>query len=130
MIKTFLTSLLYLTTIVSLAACGGGGDNPCGEKSQVFAIAFEAKSVSLPIGKSASLQSTVTPESCRSAMKFSVQGGALPTGMSLNDGNVAGTPTTAGIYKFQIAITAVDGYQSITFANTPRSSQITVLVSP
>jgi hypothetical protein len=123
------TTLFSLLVIASLSACGGG-DNLCGEKSQLFAIDFETKLVSLPTGKTASLQSTVTPESCRSDMTFSVRDGALPTGMSLSNGNVAGIPTTVGTYKFQISITAVEGYDRIIPFNAPRSSQITVTVSP
>ena len=128
--NTFLPTLLCASTIIFLAACGGGDDSPCGEKSQVFAVEFETKSLSLPTGKPASLQSTVTPESCRADMTFALKDGTLPTGMSLNNGNVAGTPTTPGTYKFQVSITAVDGYQNIIAFAAPRSSQITVTIVP
>jgi len=128
--RTCMTALVCASTVVLLSACGGGGDDACGEKSQVFGIEFDAKSVSLPVGKPATLRSTVTPESCRPDMTFIVRDGTLPRGMSLDSGNVAGTPTTAGTYKFQIGIEAVGGYQPLLAFIAPRSSQITVTVTP
>ena len=117
--------VLCVTAVVSLAGCGGGA---CGEKSQSFGVSFAVQSLTLPTGKPTSLQSVVTPESCRSSMKFSVFSGQLPVGMELDNGNVVGTPTVAGAYRFQVSITNVDGYEPISIP--PRSSQITVNVVP
>ena len=127
-----LSALLCAAAIVSIAGCGGGGgnDSGCGEKSQSFAIEFEIKSFTLPIGKPATLQSVLTPESCRSSMKLNLSSGDFPTGMTLDNGNVVGTPTKAGTYKFQVGITSVDGYQPFITLFPPRSSQVTVNVVP
>ena len=120
-----ISALLCAVTIVSIAGCGGGA---CGDKSQSFGVSFAVQALTLPTGKPASLQSVITPESCRSSMKFSVFSGQLPVGMELDNGNVVGTPTVAGAYRFQVSITNVDGYEPISIP--PRSSQITVNVVP
>ncbi len=61
-------------------------------------------------------------------MIFTVQQGRLPTGMSLDSGNVVGTPAAPGAYSFSIAIGAVNGYQMIPVHRMPESSYITVMV--
>ena len=122
------SALLSAAAMVSIAGCGGGG--ACGEKSQSFGVAFAAQTFTLPTGKPASLQSTITPESCRSSMKFTVFSGQLPPGMEIDNGNVVGTPNVSGAYRFQISIASVDGYQSIISFSPPRSGTVAVNVVP
>lgn len=125
-----MASVLVLGTTVALASCGGGGDGPCGEKEQLFGIEFSVKSHALKLGQPATIKSTVTPESCRGSAKFSVRIGALPDGMALVNGDVTGTPTKAGTFKFQIAMDSVEGYGGFLSINPPRSSEITATVAP
>ena len=113
---------------MAISACGGGG--VCGEKSQTFRISIDPKVFNLKIGVPAELKSTVMPESCRFDITYSVKTGSLPPGMTLIDGNVAGTPTQAGTYQFQVFIDAISGYESVSSFTAPRSALITVTVPP
>jgi hypothetical protein len=125
-----ISSVFALAAALVLASCGGGGDEPCGEKKQAFGIAFSDKAPALKVGQAATLKSTVLPESCRTSITFAVKNGALPDGMALVNGDVAGTPTKAGTFKFQVFIEAVEGYESVFFLTAPRSDVITVTVAP
>lgn len=130
MYKKVSLALGALATI-TLASCGGGGEGDlCGEKSQTFAVNFDAKAYTLKVGQAASVHSSVTPESCRSDISFSVENGSLPPGMSIANGDIVGTPTTAGTYKFQIYIVGIHGYQEVVKFIAPRSGQIALTVSP
>lgn len=84
----------------------------------------------LKIGVPAELKSTITPESCRLDITYSVKTGSLPPGMSIVDGNIVGTPTQAGTYQFQVYIDAIDGYESVFSFSAPRSALTTVTVLP
>ena len=50
--------------------------------------------------EAADIRSTITPESCRNDMVFAVVGGSLPPGLKLDSGNLRGTPTLEGEYRF------------------------------
>lgn len=125
-----MSSVFVLVAAAALASCGGGGDDPCGEKQQAFGVDFSVKSHALKVGQAATLKSTVIPESCRGSITFVVKNGALPDGMALVNGDVTGTPTKAGAFKFQVFIDAVDGYEPIFYLTAPRSSEITATVAP
>ena len=132
MYKTIFSTSLAISTAIALVACGGGSEHTCGEKSQSFGVAFETQSFNIKLGQATELKSTVTPESCRFDISFSEKGG-LPTGMTLVNGNVVGTPAAAGRYQFQIFIDAISGYQpviSVTGSSEIRSGLITVTVPP
>ena len=142
-----LSALLCAAAIVSIAGCGGGGggnDSGCGEKSQSFAIEFEIKSFTLPIGKPATLQSVLTPESCRSSMKLNLSSGDFPTGMTLDNGNEwigikiseddenvtfekisAGNPASTGSIKTPIPKSSITNVPQLLF-NCSGASQILV----
>ena len=127
--KTLLSATLAISTAIALVACGGGSEHICGEKSQSFGVAFDSQTFNIKLGQAAELKSIVTPESCRFDITFSQKGG-LPTGMTLVNGNVVGTPTAAGTYQFQVLIDAISGYQPVSSFLGPRSSLITVTVPP
>lgn len=124
------SSVAVLVACLALVSCGGSGDDPCGEKQQLFGIEFSVKTHALKVGQAVTIKSTVTPESCRGSAKFVVKSGALPDGMALVNGDVAGTPTKAGTFKFQLAIESVDGYHDFFFLSLPKSSEITATVAP
>lgn len=129
MYKTIFSATLAISTAIALVACGGGSEHICGEKSQSFGVAFDSQTFNIKLGQAAELKSIVTPESCRFDITFSQKGG-LPTGMTLVNGNVVGTPTAAGTYQFQVLIDAISGYQPVSSFLGPRSSLITVTVPP
>jgi Putative Ig domain len=129
---------IYTALAMMLASCGGGGGSsnaPCGSASQAFGISFDSP-YSLKVGVPATIRSSVTPESCRGDMtfalyNFSLSGsGSLPSGMSLSSGNIVGTPTTPGTFRFAVAITNVKNYQPIYLGSQPHSATVTVTVTP
>lgn len=113
----------------ALASCGGGSD-PCGAQTQPFGIDFAVKTSTVKLGQVTKLSSTVTPESCRNSMTFMTRNGNIPPGMTLVNGDVAGTPTVVGTYSFQVYISAVSGYLPISEITAPRSGLITMTVAP
>jgi hypothetical protein len=132
MYKTLFSASLAIATMVAMAACGGGSDSACGEKSQSFGITFEAKSFNIKLGEPAELKSILTPESCRADMSFSEKG-ELPTGMTFVNGNIVGTPKAAGTFQFEVFVNGINGYQpiiSLTGLPAIRSGLITVTVPP
>jgi hypothetical protein len=114
----------------ALVACGGGSDEPCGQRSEYFGVSFEPSTYSLKVGQQATIGSKLTPESCRGDMHFSATSNGIPPGMVLQDGNVTGVPTQAGNYQFQLTMTGVDGYMDFGFGGGPRSNKVTVTVVP
>ncbi len=102
--------LIILASVCLLAACGSDFGTPCGAKSQVFGINFEKTAYSGKVGEELKIETKLIPETCRADMTFSIKFGELPLGMDIVDGNVFGTPTTAGEYEFQIYITNVKNY--------------------
>lgn len=117
-LKIFSRRLAVLFVVSAMAACGGGNnDSPCGGSSgsiPVF-INFQGlninnNSVRFEVNKPASLNTVVVPEGCRSSMTFAVKSGALPPGMTLENGNVTGVPTIVGEHDLQLMIVAVRGY--------------------
>ncbi len=111
----------------ALTGCGGG-DEPCGEKSQTFSLSFPQSLASLHVGVPATVSSEFKPESCRGDASFALRSGALPPGMTLTNGNVSGTPTAMGEYKFQLSVDGVHGYQFL--LATLVSNTVTVKVTP
>lgn len=109
-----------------LTACGGG--DPCGAQTQFFGYLFKQTTVTLKVGTPATIASEFSPESCRGDASFSLRSGNIPPGMALDNGNVIGTPTTAGDHKFRIGVDGVDGY-SISGTGLIAST-VTVKVTP
>ncbi len=127
--KKLLTASSAIAVAIALTACGGG-DNPCGSKSQAFSVGFDLRAFDIKIGVPVEIKSTTSPESCRQDITYSVKNGSLPPGMSLINGNVVGTPTLAGTFQFQVFIDAISGYEAVSSFSPPRSALITVTVMP
>ena len=102
--------LLILASTLFLAACGSDFGTACGAKTQVFGINFEKNAYSGSLGEELKIETELIPETCRADMSFSIKFGELPPGMAIVEGNIFGTPTTAGEYEFKIYITAVKNY--------------------
>lgn len=124
------TIIIVAAASMLLSSCGGGGEELCGANNQTFSIDFEESSYKASVGDVTTISSKIFPESCRSVMTVDVRTGSLPPGMNIADGNLEGAPSEAGEFKVQLSITAVQGYQSQSFAPSvaPRSREITVLV--
>ncbi|NDG82299.1 MAG: hypothetical protein EBX44_10960, partial [Betaproteobacteria bacterium] len=106
---------LGLTLLLGLSGCGWL--QPCGEKNEAFDVFFGSDRYStatyaLKLGEAADIRSTITPESCRNDISFAVVGGSLPPGLKLDSGNLQGTPTLEGEYRFSLMIKKVEGYSS------------------
>lgn len=119
-----------MVTVGAISGCGGGGEELCAASNQTFSIDFEESQYTLSAGAQSTISSKIFPESCRSHMTVDVRTGSIPTGMSIVDANLQGTPSEAGKFTVQLTITGVKGYQSQSFAASvaPRSREITVLV--
>ena len=86
---------------------------PCGAKNQTFGINFEKTAYTAKVGEELKVETQLIPETCRVDASFSVKSGELPPGTSIVDGHIFGTPTTAGVYEFQIYLTAVKNYEDL-----------------
>src|ERR1700752_3504387 len=98
-----------LSAIATLSACGGGQKtgNPLATNGGAFTI-----SAQLPAATAGSSYSgTVTASGVTSPYKFVVSSGQMPQGVNLDQttGNVTGTPTAPGNYKFGITATDAKG---------------------
>jgi hypothetical protein len=128
-------TILVISCFFLLASCGSGVDTPCGAKSQTFGINFEKLAYKAKVGEELKIESQLIPESCRTEASFSVKSGELPIGMTIVDGHIFGTPTSAGIYEFQIYLTAVKNYEDLKqyiesgLIEGPFSNKIKVTVS-
>ena len=118
---------LVLVSATALLACGGGAAEPCGGKSESFAVRFAQSSYSLRVGVAAEVLTVVTPESCRGDMTFSLFSGSLPAGMSLVNGHITGTPSRVGTSPLQIQIDKVEGY-GVFIGSSPRTAVVTISV--
>jgi hypothetical protein len=130
-----MSSLYRILAVLGLVACTSGcGDGGffggCGRDNEVFQIWFGSNPYVVATGTAkrgvaSEFKATVSPESCRGEMNFGVTG-TLPPGMRIDQGNVVGTPSTAGTYTFQVLIVSVDGYKTLT--DTPRSNGVILTV--
>ena len=124
-------NLVCAASAAILVACGGGSNSICGDQVQGFSIDFTNYTYLLSKGTPSTISTVITPESCRSSMHFSSSTSVLnnppPPGMSISNGNLTGTPTTAGSYTYRIGIDSVDGYQSL--SSKPYSRMITITVN-
>lgn len=125
-----IAAITVILASMLLSACGGGSEELCGANNQTFSIDFEESSYEELVGEATTISSKIFPESCRSVMTVDVRTGSLPPGMNIVNGNLEGEPSEAGEFKVQLSITAVQGYQSQSFAPSvaPRSREITVFV--
>ena len=132
---TIYKSILVLSSIFLLASCGSSVGTPCGVKSQTFGINFEKAAYKAKVGEELKIETQLIPESCRADASFSVKSGEFPPGMAIVDGHIFGTPTTAGVYEFQIYLTAVKNYEDLKqyiesgLIEGPFSNKIKVTVS-
>ena len=128
-------SMLILSCVFLLASCGSGIGTPCGAKSQTFGINFEKTAYKAKIGEELKIETLLIPETCRADASFSVKSGELPPGMAIVEGHIFGTPTTSGVYEFQIYLTAVKNYADLRqyiesgLIEGPFSNKIKVTVS-
>ena len=122
--KKFIRLVSSLILLSAIAACGGGG--PCGEPNQIFSISFLNSQYFGSVGTPLTVSPTINPASCINDMSLQLSGGRLPPGMSISNGKITGTPTTAGNYQFSIGIAGVAGYDTGTrFA----SATTTIVIS-
>jgi hypothetical protein len=109
-----------LSTIATLCACGGGPKpgNPLSTNGGAFAIAAKLPAAT----EGSSYTGRVTASGGTSPYKYTMSSGQMPQGVNLDQttGNVAGTPTSAGNFKF--GVTASDA----TGASAQQSMQIVV----
>jgi hypothetical protein len=109
--KKFIKLVSGLILLSAIAGCGGGG-GPCGEPNQIFSISFRNSEYFGRVGTALTVSPTINPESCINDMSLQLAGGRLPPGMSISNGKITGTPTTAGNYQFSIGIAGVAGYDT------------------
>lgn len=133
--RTIYTGIFVLSSTLLLASCGSGVETPCGAKSQTFGVNFEKTAYKAKVGEELKIETKLIPETCRVDASFSVKSGELPPGMAIVDGHIFGTPTTAGVYEFQIYLTAVKNYADLKqyiesgLIEGPFSNKIKVTVS-
>ncbi len=138
-----ITASILITSLFGLISCGGGSTGPCGSDLEVFSVRFAQASYTIAKGTPASINSNITPESCRGSMQFEISNGTisgepssnssiyLPPGMTLSNGNITGTPTTSGTYTFALYISGVKGYKDFKGGiSNPHSAGTTIKVSP
>lgn len=111
-----------------LSACGWL--EPCANKDQAFDLFFGTDRYStaiynLALGEPIELRSSITPEACRADMSIAAVGGMLPPGLSIQEGNIRGTPVQEGEWRFALSISKVDGFTQ-RFAVTSNPIQIRV----
>ena len=100
-----------------LTACGGGdsASNDCSGGKNVYTnLPFVNAALESYVGKAITPQTPSTPgipASCMGSTHYSVASGQLPPGITLDSrtGTIAGTPTQAGIFSYQIQLT-LDGF--------------------
>jgi len=127
-------SIAFGLCVTTLVGCGGGDSifaTRCGGENILPQIwygpsPFVGYSATLKRGVQTSVNATVTPESCRGEMDFQVTG-TLPPGMTLDQGNVKGTPTVAGTYGFTVSIIGVDGYERVVTPTRSNGVLLTVV---
>ena len=120
-LRKFTQSSLILGSLLALAACGGGGDGGGGFVLPGCAGTGYTAMVSYPATLSGSAGAAVlvspttnAPAACSSNLSFTLAGGSLPAGLTLNPatGVISGTPTSPTSTPFAVALT-VDGYPSV-----------------
>lgn len=132
-ITTYIRSSLIASSIILLTSCAGSGI-PCAGDNGSVGISFNS-SYTLKVNFPATITSTISPENCRNDMtfglyNFGLTASRLPDGMSIVAGNIKGTPTQIGIYRFSISINSVENYQSYSAVAAPHSPTVTVTVTP
>jgi hypothetical protein len=86
-----------------------------------------------PSEVSVPFQAMLTASGGAGTYTWALAGGSLPAGLTLADGAIAGTPTTAGVYPFAVTATDAEG-RVATYAGritvAPRLTVSTLLVRP
>jgi hypothetical protein len=111
----FLRSSLLASVVLLLAACGGVGDSTThfGAPSDAAHAPLTLRTMALPAGHVGKAYPTtrIPVEGASAPITFRLWSGSLPPGLRLGaDGSIAGTPTAAGTYAFELrAAAAADG---------------------
>jgi len=98
---------------LTTACGGGGGGGPCGAPNQIFSISFLNSEYYSYVGIPSTVSPIINPVSCINDMSLQLAGGRLPPGMSISNGKITGTPTTAGTYQLSLGIAGVAGYDTL-----------------
>jgi large repetitive protein len=121
-----LVSLVSAVALVhaSGAAAGDFADEPCIASGSTYlcptATAGSAYSIDIKL-----------KEPWPNCTEFRVTSGSFPQGLSINDdGNVRGTPTTAGSYTFYLTVFWKQGGDAGCITQNPSDRQFTINVNP
>lgn len=105
-------ALVMLVTAASLASCGGGGGGGilgggCSDEDISALLLYGYLDGTVGVQLRAEPNITGVPSECRAEMRFSLDSGALPPGLILNErsGVISGIPTQGGRYPFVIRLT-------------------------
>lgn len=97
--------------IVTAASGNGGSTGSTGGGPALPAILTDSFTESAQVGQSYSAH--IVEIAGTDPMKWTVDKGSLPPGLSLDDqGNIAGTPTSAGTYTFTVTVTDANSLSS------------------
>lgn len=124
-------ALACLVASLGSLAAWSRPDGGCTADSTSIKIDFEPRTLGLQLGEERTVRPTVTPERCRGSVHLSVRGGSLPPGMSLNaDGQVSGTPSAEGTYRFRLGVNGTDRASGKLLAQAPVNNEMTLVVVP
>ncbi len=107
-------TLMTFVAAALLASCGGGGSGWGGGcvDDDVNVLFLYGYGLQGTVGVEMRVEPDITgvPSQCRSDMRFSVDSGSLPPGITLNErsGVISGVPTRGGRYPFTIRLTLKD----------------------
>jgi hypothetical protein len=129
------------TVTVSLAANVAQDTNNTGNSaSNTVSVQFQAPTIvvapaSLPIGQQGQLYSQALSASGGTApYSYAITAGALPSGLSLTNGTLSGTPANSGTFNFTVTATdasAYSGSRSYTLViNTQPTTAAPVITTP
>lgn len=126
--KSIASALLFIALGFGLFGCSGGGGGGGGGSTPAFAVSTTAADFGV-VGKS--YTSTLAVTGGTAPFTWTLFGGVLPTGLSLNAGTgvVSGTPTTKGNSTPVFTVTDSTGMTatgSVLFAIHPRTDILSV----
>ncbi|MBS0452782.1 MAG: putative Ig domain-containing protein [Proteobacteria bacterium] len=128
-VRPLLFALACLVASLGSLAAWSRSDGGCAAGSTSIKIDFEPRILGLQLGEERTVRPTMTPERCRGSVHLSVRGGSLPPGMSLNaDGDVSGTPSAEGTYRFRLGANGTDRTSGNLLPQAPVSNEMTLVV--